>query len=132
MLSNLFTIGIQEWGLGLIYNPVANIRKPSPGEGRERRLESVEEHRLLEAVDAHTNPMLGWIVRLAIETGMRQSEILNIRRSQIDLKKRVVRLFDTKNDSTRTVPLTLKVMLRRNLCCVGSCLQRVTMSILEY
>nr|WP_314860567.1 site-specific integrase [uncultured Undibacterium sp.] len=107
LLSNLFTIGIQEWGLGLIFNPVANIRKPSPGEGRDRRLSVIEEKILLEAVDAHNNPMLGWIVRIAIETGMRQSEILNVRRSQIDLKKRIVRLFDTKNDSTRTVPLTM-------------------------
>lgn len=108
LLSNLFTIGIQEWGLGLIYNPVANIRKPSPGEGRDRRLQPAEEVSLLAAVDKHNNPMLGWIVRIAIETGMRQSEIINVRRSQVDLKKRVVRLFDTKNDSTRTVPLTLE------------------------
>jgi hypothetical protein len=38
MLSNLFTIAIQEWGLGLTHNPVAAIRKPSPGQGRDRRL----------------------------------------------------------------------------------------------
>lgn len=36
MLSNLFTIAIQEWGLGLTHNPVAAIRKPSPGKGRVR------------------------------------------------------------------------------------------------
>jgi len=38
MLSNLFTIAIQEWGLGLTHNPVAAIRKPSLGQGRDRRL----------------------------------------------------------------------------------------------
>jgi integrase len=106
LLSNLFTIGIQEWGLGLTCNPVSNIRKPSPGEGRNLRLSTSDERRLFEAADLHSNPMLGWIVGLAVETGMRQSEILNIRRSQVDLGKRIVRLTDTKNDSARTVPLS--------------------------
>lgn len=68
---------------------------------------SVEDQkRLIEKVKQHSNPMLGWIVTIAIETGMRQSEILGLRRSNVDLKKRVVRLTDTKNDSSRTVPLT--------------------------
>ncbi|MES9820094.1 MAG: site-specific integrase, partial [Candidatus Thiodiazotropha sp.] len=38
LLSNLYTVAIREWGLGLIANPVAAIRKPSPGQGRNRRL----------------------------------------------------------------------------------------------
>lgn len=106
LLSHLYTVAIQEWGLGLSFNPVLNIRKPSPGEGRDRRLSAEEERRLLAAVNAHSNPMLGWIVRIALETGMRSSEITSLRRHQVDLKKRVVRLSDTKNDSARTVPLT--------------------------
>ncbi|MGZ5199200.1 MAG: tyrosine-type recombinase/integrase [Telluria sp.] len=106
MLSNLFAIAIQEWGLGLTHNPVAAIRKPNPGKGRDRRLSGDEEKRLLEAVEKYSNPMLGWIVRIAIETGMRQSEILNLRKGQVDLASRVVRLTDTKNNSARTVPLT--------------------------
>ncbi|KAF3998521.1 tyrosine-type recombinase/integrase [Glaciimonas immobilis] len=106
LLSHLFTIAIQEWGLGITYNPVVNIRKPSPGEGRDRRLTVTEQEQLLNTVKQHSNPMLGWIVMIAIETGMRQSEILGIRHSHVDLKRRVVRLSDTKNDSSRTVPLT--------------------------
>ena len=45
-------------------------------------------------------------MQLAIETGMRQSEILNLRIPHVDLRSRVVRLLDTKNNSARTVPLT--------------------------
>lgn len=106
LLSNLFSVAIREWGMSLTYNPVSNIRKPSPGDGRNRRLNAKEQASLLKHVDDHSNPMLGWIVRIAIETGMRSSEILTLRRNQIDLARRIVRLTDTKNDSARTVPLT--------------------------
>ena len=60
----------------------------------------------MAAVDNHSNPMLGWIVRLALETGMRSAEITTLRRNQIDLRRRVVRLLETKNPSPRTVPLS--------------------------
>lgn len=106
MLGHLFRTAIQEWGIGLTFNPVANIRKPSPGPGRNRRLNLDEQQRLFAAADDHSNPMLGWIVRFAVETGMRSSEITGLRRSQIDLQRRVVSLTDTKNGSARLVPLT--------------------------
>lgn len=107
LLGHLYTVAIKEWRMGLAYNPVANIRRPKPGEGRDRRLTQEEERKLLHEADAYTNPILGWIVRLAIETGMRSSEIGGLRRAQVDLAKRVIRLSVTKNDSARTVPLTL-------------------------
>lgn len=107
LLGHLFTIAVKEWGLGLTFNPVLNIRRPSPGPGRNRRLTPDEEKRLLVAVDQHSNPMLGWIVRIAIETGMRSSEIITLRRSQADIDRRIVRLIETKNTLPRTVPLSL-------------------------
>lgn len=109
LLGHLFTVALKEWGIGLTYNPVASIRKPSPGEGRDRRLSEAEETRLIEAVSKYSNPMLGWIVRAALATGMRSNEIVSLRRSQVDLNRRVIRLAnaDTKSGNARTVPLTL-------------------------
>ncbi|MHB0989797.1 MAG: site-specific integrase [Burkholderiales bacterium] len=107
LLGHLFTIAIKEWGLGLTVNPVMNVRRPAPGPGRNRRLTPDEENRLMTAVDQHTNPMLGWIVHIAIETGMRSSEIATLRRAQIDIDRRIVRLIETKNTQPRTVPLSL-------------------------
>lgn len=106
LLGHLFTIAVKEWGLGLPFNPVLNIRRPAPGPGRNRRLTPDEETRLLGAVDQHSNPMLSWIVRIAIETGMRSSEIVTLRRTQVDLNRRIVSLIETKNTLPRTVPLS--------------------------
>lgn len=83
-----------------------NIRRPAPWTGRNRRLTPDEEAGTLEAVDVHSNPMLGWIVRIALETGMRTSEIVTLRRSQVEIDRRIVRLLKTKNTHPRTVPLT--------------------------
>ena len=106
LLGHVFTTAIKEWRIGLVQNPVHNIRKPSAGEGRDRRLSGNEETHVLAAVDSYSNPMLGWIVRIALETGMRSSEITGLHLRQVDTKRRIVRLADTKNDSARTVPMT--------------------------
>ncbi len=107
LLSHMFTVAIQEWRIGLPANPLLNVRKPSPGPGRERRLVGDEERRLLASVDAHSNPMLGWIVRIAIETSMRSGEIVGLHKHQVDLERRIVHLSYTKNRTSRTVPLSL-------------------------
>jgi integrase len=106
LLSHLFNTAIKEWQMGLVYNPVSNIRKPTPGPGRNRRLNEDEEKKLLRACDDYSNPMVAWIVRTALYTGMRAGEIQTLRREQVDLRYRVVRLTHTKNGSARTVPLT--------------------------
>ena len=106
LLGHLFTVAVKEWGIGLTYNPVLNIRRPSPGAGRNRRLNADEESSLLDIIDRHSNPMLRWIVRIALETGMRSSEITTLRRNQVDLERRIVCLLETKNTLPRTVPLT--------------------------
>lgn len=106
LMSHLYTTAIREWQLGLVRNPVANVRKPSPGDGRDRRLSEDEERELRAKINAHSNPMLGWIFTIAIETGMRSGEIAGLHLKQVDLTRRVVRLAVTKNDSARTVPLT--------------------------
>lgn len=106
LLSHLFTIAIKEWQLGLIQNPVANIRKPRLGAGRDRRLSDDEECMLTDALSSYSNPMLAWIFQIALETGMRSGEICGLKLRQVDLTRRVVRLSQTKNDDARTVPLS--------------------------
>lgn len=106
LLSHLYTVAIKEWGLGLTFNPVLNIRKPSPGPRRDRRLSDDEENRLFAALNDHSNPMLRWIALIALETVMRSSEITGLRCHQVSLQHRIAFLPDTKNGSPREVALS--------------------------
>lgn len=106
LLGHLYKIATHEWGFGMIPNPVQFIRKPKAGGHRQRRLSSEEEKRLFCELEKHSNPMLAWIARVALETGMRSSEISTLERHQIDLRRHVVRLTKTKNGDDREVPLS--------------------------
>ena len=64
LLSHLYTTAIRKWRLGIVYNPVSLVRKPSPPSGRARRLKPAEEKLLIKACSQHSNPMLGWMVKL--------------------------------------------------------------------
>lgn len=106
LLSNLFDISRIEWGY-CDDNPVKNVRKPKTPPGRERRLTPREERQVLRYCHGHQNTELYSIVILALETAMRQGEILNLRWENINLKTRVAHLPDTKNGTRRDVPLSL-------------------------
>jgi integrase len=108
LLSHVFTTAIQEWRIGLVQNPVTLTRKPKLPKSRDRRISREEEAKLLGECARHSNPMLYWIVVLAVETGMRRSEISSLTRRNVDLKRRVVYLPETKNGGERSVPLTRK------------------------
>lgn len=110
LLSSLFGIARVEWGT-CRSNPVELVRKPKVSKGRDRRLTSTEERRLSRYF-RERNLMLYMIFHLAIETAMRQGEILNLLWEHVDLQHGVAHLPDTKNGSSRDVPLSRKA---RNL-----------------
>ena len=45
------------------------------------------------------------IVVIALSTGARKGEILSLRWSQVNLKKRMITIHDTKNNERRSIPL---------------------------
>lgn len=105
LLSNMFDIGRIEWGI-CGPNPVKDVRKPKPPPGRTRRLTSREDRQILSYAWHYRNKELYTIILVALETCMRQKEILTLIWENIDLKQRVVHLPDTKNGSSRDVPLS--------------------------
>lgn len=107
LLSNFFDIGRIEWGI-CDGNPVANVRKPKIPPGRDRRLTAREDRQILRYSHNHSNAELYSIVVLALETAMRQGEILNLQWENLNLQTRVAHLPETKNGTKRDVPLSLK------------------------
>lgn len=107
LLSNFFDIGRIEWGI-CDGNPVSNVRKPKIPPGRDRRLTPREDRLILRYSHNHSNNELYSIVVLALETAMRQGEILNLQWENLNLKTGVAHLPETKNGTKRDVPLSLK------------------------
>ncbi len=106
LLSNFFDLARIEWGFTASPNPCADVRKPKPPPGRERRLTAREERLILRYAAGHLNPELYSIVVIALSTAMRQSEILGLRWEHINFRTRVAHLPETKNGSKRDVPLS--------------------------
>jgi integrase len=114
-LSHAFTIAVNEWGW-VDDNPLRKVRKPKEPRGRVRFLSDDEvlpdgvkvegeRSRLLKACKDSENPYIYTIVVLALSTGMRQGEILNLHWQDVDLSSGRIILHETKNDERRTVPL---------------------------
>lgn len=108
LLSNFFELARIEWGYTVAQNPCANVRKPKPAPGRDRRLTAREERLILRYAYNHRNPDLYSIIVLALSTAMRQGEILALRWEHISFKTRTAHLPNTKNGTKRDVPLSLK------------------------
>lgn len=126
VISHLFSVATREWGMESLSNPVEKIRLPAVPRARDRRLDhrpdengETEEARLLASCDDGP-AWLGPMVRLALETGMRQGELLALRWQNIDMDRKAAKLLDTKNGERRDVPLsstaiTVLEALPRNL-----------------
>jgi integrase len=85
LLGHVIRIAINEWDLPLAENPVLKVRKPKPPQGRTRRLEEGELKRLIVAVETFTAPYMVDLIYFAVETAMRQSEILRAYPGREDL-----------------------------------------------
>ena len=103
-VSHALRIAIKEWGW-LDDSPLRGVQRPSEPDGRVRFLSDDERDRLLAACQASTNPWLYLAVVLALSTGMRKSELMNLRWSAVDLQNGKITLLLTKNGSIRVVPL---------------------------
>lgn len=104
-ISHVFRIAVNDYGW-MNENPVLKVEKPKEPRGRIRFLDADERKRLLEACQLSTNPYLYTIVILALSTGMRQGEIMNLTWKNIDLSKKRITLFETKNGEIRVLPLS--------------------------
>ena len=103
-LSHVFTIAVKEWEW-MEDNPMRRITKFREPRGRVRFLSDEERHKLMEVCRESSNPLLHLAVVLALSTGARKMEILSLRWENIDFKRKVITLHQTKNGERRLLPL---------------------------
>lgn len=118
-LSHMFSLALKEWHM-VDRNPVRDISKKKESRGRVRFLSDAERKSLLKACESSEWPLLRTLVQLAISTGARRSELINLRWSAIDLASKSAILHETKNGDPRCLPLIgeslkgLRILQRHN------------------
>jgi integrase len=104
VLSSMYTTFKKEWGYP-VENPILCIRRPKRAEPRNRRFTDNELDKLIKGNRA--SPKLRLIIQIALETAMRQGEILRVKPEDINGNTLFIPIAKTK---PRTIPLTLKAM----------------------
>jgi len=104
-LKKAFNLAMREWEW-CQRNPVLSVSMERENNGRDRWLTVEEEHRLLAAC----GPWLRDLVQFALGTGMRMGEILSLSWRGVDLTRRTVMLFHSKNGERRTIPMNQTVL----------------------
>lgn len=112
LLGSIFTLARREWQW-IKESPMVDVRKPPNAPHRTRRLTDDELERLKVSFGVAGDmgvPTLtqevGLAALLAIETAMRQGEILDMAWANVDLGRKVVFIPMSKNGSARDVPLS--------------------------
>jgi len=116
LLSKAFNLAIKQWEWCKI-NPCSQVQRERENNKIDRWLTEEEEKKLLEGAKGYLNGQLVDIIILALNTGMRQSEILNLRWQDVDLFRKIITVRKTKNKVPKVIPLNqsaYKLLLRRN------------------
>lgn len=94
-----------KWGL-LTRNPASQVEDFDEDNKRERFLVTDEIRRLLRATKQTDSPILRPAVYLALQTGMRKSELLGLRWSDINFEASKILVRETKSGEPRQVPMS--------------------------
>ena len=111
-ISVVFSFACREYGL--LNNPVKNIRSKPENNERIRFLSDDERTRLFKACRASQWSKLHLLVLMAITTGARKSELLNLTLNDIDFDRQTAYVQTSKNGQPRVLPLTNEVITGLN------------------
>ena len=100
VISSMFTTFKKEYGYP-VDNPVLSIRRPKKAQPRDRRFSDEELDKLLKG--NRTSPQLRSIMKIALETGLRMSEILRLDARLIEGSTIKIPVAKTR---PRIIPLT--------------------------
>lgn len=105
-IKHMFEVAREEWGYPLKTNPLSSIRLVAPDVGRVRRLAPEELEKLWAAAKLCRASYMPPLIALAVATAMRRGEMLRLQRADIDYFHRTIFVAESKNGSSRTIPLT--------------------------
>lgn len=104
-LRKIFNVAI-DWGKAS-ENPVRKVKFLSESSCiRERVLDEDEEDRLIKEATSFLKPIL----LVALQTGMRKSEVLNMMWQNIDFTTEEIRIVQSKSGKGRIIPMTSTLM----------------------
>lgn len=103
-LSSIIEHARKEWSIPLERNAVKEVRKPSRGKARTRRISESELDYLHRA--AREAVALSEVIGLAIETTMRLGELLSLRWADVNLEEQELFVREPKNGESRSVALS--------------------------
>jgi integrase len=104
-LKKAFNLAVREWEW-CRENPVSRVSMERENNQRDRWLSVEEETRLLRACA----PWLHDLVTFALHTGMRMGEIVELAWRGVDVTRRTVMVFRSKNGERRTIPVNETVL----------------------
>ncbi len=104
-LKSMFNKAIA-WGRFFSPNPVKGIKLFKENNARLRFLEKEEITKLI----ANSNPPIKAIIIVAVNTGMRKGEIMGLKWRDIDFKRGIIHLYNTKNGEKRQLPMNETVI----------------------
>ncbi|WP_295684110.1 site-specific integrase [uncultured Nevskia sp.] len=110
LISNTFNRARSRMHCVGLVNPIGPTTRLKEAKGRDHRLAADEEElllRLADPVEALTHTPIGSIIRFAVGTAMRKSEIARMDWRHVNLDRGTALIPDSKNGSPRTVPLGL-------------------------
>lgn len=81
------------------------ITMPSVDNETTEDLTEKQLKRLLEAIEADPHPHAGPMMKLALFTGMRKSEMLRLKWEDVDFERGFIRLVNPKGGKTAVIPL---------------------------
>lgn len=90
----------------LAKNPAADVEAYAEDEARERYLTRAEILRLLQQAKRSFSPLLRPVVYLALQTGLRKSELFGLRWTDVDFEHQQLLVTNTKTGVPRRVPLS--------------------------
>jgi integrase len=106
ILRHVFEVARRHWDVPLTVNAFASVTRIKGAVSRERRLQPGERERLHIACLQCRNPLVRYLVELALETGMRRGEILRAGWDDVSFERRTLHIPLSKNGHARTIPLS--------------------------